>query len=111
MLILTRKPGQGFLVGDDIMITITELQGDKVRIGIDAPKHIKVLRSELSETMEQNLQAAERPDAGALKALAQKRGKQGTGVALAGTASQTPRPASAAQLSSRAVKPENKAGQ
>ena len=77
MLILTRKPGQGFLVGDDIKITITEMQGDKVRIGIDAPKHIKVLRSELSETMEQNVQAAERPDVRALKALAKGGRKPG----------------------------------
>ena len=82
MLILTRKPGQGFLVGDDIKITITEMQGDKVRIGIDAPKHIKVLRSELSETMEQNVQAAERPDVSALKALAKGGRKPGTAKAV-----------------------------
>lgn len=75
MLILTRKVGQGFSIGDDIMITITEMQGDKVRVGIDAPKHIKVLRSELSEIMEQNVQAAERPATGALKALAMGRKK------------------------------------
>lgn len=70
MLILTRKTGQGFLVGDDIEITITEISGDKVRVGINAPKNIKILRSELSQTMEQNAQAASSVDSGALQALA-----------------------------------------
>lgn len=71
MLILTRKPGQGFLIGDDIEITVTEISGDKVRIGIDAPKHIKVLRTELSQTVESNQQAAGKADSGSLRALAQ----------------------------------------
>ena len=70
MLILTRKTGQGFSIGDDIEITITEISGDKVRVGINAPKHIKVLRSELSETMEQNLQAAGPASSAAIRALA-----------------------------------------
>ena len=97
MLILTRKPGQGFLVGDDIKITITEMQGDKVRIGIDAPKHIKVLRSELSETVEQNLQAAERPDVGALKALAKGSRKPGAAAGAVKAAQLSPRVVPAAE--------------
>ncbi len=72
MLILTRKNGQGFTIGDDVEITITEISGDKVRVGINAPKHIKVLRSELSETLEQNQQAAAGPaSTAAVRALAQ----------------------------------------
>lgn len=70
MLILTRKTGQGFTIGDNIEITITEVSGDKVRIGINAPREVKVLRSELSQTMEQNVQAAGKADVGALRALA-----------------------------------------
>ncbi|MDL2293607.1 carbon storage regulator CsrA [Ruminococcaceae bacterium OttesenSCG-928-D13] len=70
MLILTRKTGQGFTIGDDIEITITEVSGDKVRVGINAPRDIKILRSELSETVEQNVKAAAGPDAGSLRALA-----------------------------------------
>lgn len=58
MLILTRKTGQGFTVGDAIEITITEISGDKVRVGINAPKEIKVLRSELTQTLEENVAAA-----------------------------------------------------
>ena len=76
MLILTRKSGQGFRIGDDIEITITEVSGDKVRVGIEAPKEVKVLRSELTETMAQNLQAAGKADVAALRALAQGLAKQ-----------------------------------
>ncbi|MDL2327154.1 carbon storage regulator CsrA [Ruminococcaceae bacterium OttesenSCG-928-A11] len=70
MLILTRKTGQGFTIGDDIEITITEVSGDKVRVGINAPKQVKILRSELTETVEQNVKAAAGPAAGSLRALA-----------------------------------------
>lgn len=69
MLILTRKIGQGFLVGDDIEITITEISGDKVRVGINAPKNVKILRTELSQTVEAN-QAATQANSDALRALA-----------------------------------------
>ncbi len=71
MLVLTRKPGQGFFVGDNIEVTITEISGDKVRVGIEAPKEIKILRTELSETMASNQQAAGKADSNLLKALAQ----------------------------------------
>ncbi len=77
MLILTRKTGQGFRVGDDIEITITEVSGDKVRVGIQAPKSVKVLRSELTETVRENLQAAGKADSAALHALALGLAKQG----------------------------------
>ncbi len=70
MLILTRKLGQGFTVGDEVEITITEISGDKVRVGINAPKHIKILRNELSETLQANQQAASSASSLALQALA-----------------------------------------
>lgn len=70
MLILTRKTGQGFTIGADIEITITEVSGDKVRVGIDAPREVKILRSELAQTVEQNVMAATKADAGSLRALA-----------------------------------------
>ena len=71
MLILTRKSGQSFRIGEDIVVTITEIQGDKVRIGIDAPKTTRVLREELLETVESNRQAAaKQAGSEALSALA-----------------------------------------
>ena len=47
MLALTRKQGQGVVIGDDIEITIVEIQGDQVRLSIKAPKSLKILRKEL----------------------------------------------------------------
>lgn len=47
MLILTRKKGETIKIGDDIEITITDIQGDQVKIGVDAPKHIEIHRKEV----------------------------------------------------------------
>jgi carbon storage regulator len=47
MLVLSRKPDQRFLIGDDIVITVLRVDGDKVRIGIEAPPQVRVLRQEL----------------------------------------------------------------
>lgn len=58
MLILTRKQGESFLLGDDIEISISEISGDKVRIAIDAPRDVKVLRKELKDAGELNKEAA-----------------------------------------------------
>ena len=49
MLILTRRPGESIQVGDDIEISVLEIRGSQVRLGINAPADILVLRSELLE--------------------------------------------------------------
>ena len=49
MLILRRKKNESLLIGDNIRITIIECASDGVRIAIDAPKQISILREELSE--------------------------------------------------------------
>ena len=51
MLILTRKPGEKVMVGDNIVIAILDVKGSNVRIGIDAPREIPVYRDELLEAM------------------------------------------------------------
>ncbi|MEM8668544.1 MAG: carbon storage regulator [Planctomycetota bacterium] len=48
MLVLTRKLKEQIRIGDDITITIVRLQGNSVRIGIDAPREMRVVRGELS---------------------------------------------------------------
>lgn len=47
MLVLTRRLGEKILIGNDIVITIAELEHNKVRIGIDAPKQVVIKRAEL----------------------------------------------------------------
>lgn len=49
MLVLSRKERERIKIGPDIWITIVRIQGDKVRIGIEAPDHVQVLRGELTE--------------------------------------------------------------
>lgn len=59
MLILTRKLGEGLFIGDDIRITVVEIRGRQIRLGIEAPSHVVVLREEVyCRIREQNLQAA-----------------------------------------------------
>ena len=47
MLVLSRKTGEQIIIADDIKIVIVEIRGDKVRVGIEAPKEIKVHRLEV----------------------------------------------------------------
>ena len=47
MLVLSRKANETIRIGDDIVVTLVKVAGGKVRIGIDAPKSVKVLRGEL----------------------------------------------------------------
>ena len=49
MLVLTRKTGQEIVIGDNITITILQVKGRAVRVGIDAPTDVRVLRSELTD--------------------------------------------------------------
>lgn len=49
MLVLTRKLNQTINLGDDIRVTVLSIDGDRVSIGIDAPKSVRIFRSELLE--------------------------------------------------------------
>ena len=60
MLVLTRKTGEGIVIGDDITIKVIELKGGGVRIGIDAPKTSKIYRQEVYDRIiEENKQAVD----------------------------------------------------
>ncbi len=62
MLVLTRKPGQQIMIGDSIIVNVVEVQGDNVRIAIEAPKEIKIFRGEIYKAiMEENKKAAQQP--------------------------------------------------
>jgi len=49
MLVITRKAGQAFLLGADTEIKILEIQGENIKLGISAPRHISILRKELKD--------------------------------------------------------------
>ena len=51
MLVLTRRPGESIVVGQNIIITVIEIKGGQVRIGIDAPAHVPIRRRELAPMM------------------------------------------------------------
>ena len=59
MLVLTRKPRQQIMIGDDIIVNVVDVQGDNVRIAIDAPREVKIYRGEIYYAIqEENRQAA-----------------------------------------------------
>lgn len=58
MLILTRKTGESILIGDDIEVTITSIDQNKVRVGIQSPAHIPIYREELYKKIQKENRAA-----------------------------------------------------
>lgn len=58
MLVLTRKPRQQIMIGDDIVINVVEVQGENVRIAIDAPREIKIYRGEIYRAIQEENQKA-----------------------------------------------------
>jgi carbon storage regulator len=69
MLVLTRKAGEGIIIGDDIKITVVELKGGGVRIGIDAPRELKVHRQEVFDRIKQENKEATQWDIADLNEL------------------------------------------
>ncbi|MDA7977229.1 MAG: carbon storage regulator CsrA [Pirellulales bacterium] len=59
MLVLSRQRDESIIIGDNIVITIVDIRGDKVRLGIDAPTEIPVHRREVYEAIQrENLRAS-----------------------------------------------------
>ena len=59
MLVLTRKLNQSIMIGDDIEVTVLAIAGDKVRIGIQAPREIPVFRIEVYREIREQTMAAD----------------------------------------------------
>lgn len=72
MLVLTRRPGESIIVGQDIVITVIEIKGGQVRIGIDAPREVQVHREEIYEQVRQENIAAVATAKQAREALSQR---------------------------------------
>lgn len=59
MLILSRRPGESLTIGDDVVVTVVSVSGKQVRLGIAAPREVRVLREEVYKAMrEENRTAA-----------------------------------------------------
>ena len=59
MLVLSRQRDETIMIGDDVEITVVDIRGDKVRLGINAPRHIQVHRKEVYDAIKrENEQAA-----------------------------------------------------
>lgn len=60
MLVLSRRAGEKIVIGDDVTVTVLEVRGDVVRVGIDAPRSIRVHREEVHRELQAANQAAAR---------------------------------------------------
>lgn len=77
MLVLTRRPGESVMVGDDVVITVLEVRGDVVRLGIRAPRSVPVHREEVFLELRAANQAAASPSEDAVQALSRLIGSDG----------------------------------
>jgi carbon storage regulator len=71
MLVLSRRAGESVVLGEDVTITVLEVRGDVVRIGIDAPRSLKVHRAELLVQLEASNREAASPSDDAVANLAE----------------------------------------
>lgn len=60
MLVLSRHRDESIMIGDNVVITVVDIRGDKVRLGIDAPQHIPVHRREVYEAIQRENQNSSR---------------------------------------------------
>ena len=73
MLALARKVNESIMIGNDIEITVLEIKGDQIKLGVKAPKSVPIYRKELYvQIQEENKQAGSAVDVETLKGLFQK---------------------------------------
>ncbi|WP_100400255.1 carbon storage regulator CsrA [Bacillus sp. FJAT-44742] len=72
MLVLTRKPNQSIQIGEDIEIKVVAVDGDQVKLGIDAPRHIDIHRKEIFLAIEEENNEAASSDLSLLEKLSQQ---------------------------------------
>jgi len=78
MLVLTRKLNQSIKIGDDVEITVIEVRGDQVRLGVTAPRDVAVHRKEVYlQIQQENRAASAAPDVSGLDTLSDAVTKQG----------------------------------
>jgi len=92
VLILTRRVGENVIVGDDIVISVIEVRGDAVRIGIQAPRSLSVHREEVWLELQKSNSRAARPDDSAVGATVKELLRDGDDAARPGTQPPPPGP-------------------
>ncbi len=66
MLVLTRKAGESIVIGNEVVITVLEVRGGQIRLGVDAPRNLAVHRAEIYQQVMEENQAASIDAAGAV---------------------------------------------
>jgi carbon storage regulator len=83
MLILTRKIGESVYIGDEVKVTFVELKGAQIRLGIDAPRGVRIYREEIYlQILEENRSAAQSSDEDLKGLEAQWKTKPGKSVSV-----------------------------
>ena len=61
MLVLSRRPGESIVIGNEVVVTVLDVRGDQIRIGVDAPREVQIHREEVFRALEaENTQSAQR---------------------------------------------------
>jgi carbon storage regulator len=71
VLVLTRRPGESIMIGDEVVVTVLDVRGDVVRVGIKAPRTVQVHREEVYRELQKANQDAASPSEGAVEALSE----------------------------------------
>ncbi len=69
MLVLTRKPGQSIMIGDGVEVQVLSVAGEKVRLGITAPRDVSIFRNEVYERIENESAGGDDDDGGTTAAV------------------------------------------
>ncbi|MDX1963983.1 MAG: carbon storage regulator CsrA [Pirellulales bacterium] len=77
MLVLSRQRDESIIIGDNIVVTIVDIRGDKVRLGINAPSEIPVHRQEVYEAIQRENQRSSRLDPKDAQQLGKPAGRNG----------------------------------
>ena len=79
MLVLSRRVGESVVIGENVVVTVLEVRGDVIRVGIEAPREIQVHRSEVYTAIEEANRGAASPSAAEVSAFASAVASRETG--------------------------------
>jgi carbon storage regulator len=77
VLVLTRRPGESVMIGDDVVLTVLDVRSDVVRLGIEAPRSVQVHREEVYRELQKANREAASPSEDAVSSLAQELRRRG----------------------------------